>query len=124
MTYKVKVKPTYGRGCFAVRPLKQGSIILECEIIEMSAKETLIIRNTKLNFYDFKVSRNRTCVVIGDGSCMNHRDPPNTSYKLVKRGSRFIMRYRALVDIEIGEQLFINYKHDCTKKDWAEIFNL
>lgn len=113
--YVLKVTPEFGRGLYATQPIKAGTILGLFELLVLDATDTVTVNVTALQFYTFKYNDKRDCIVLGDGEIFNHSDKPNVSYGLEKihpHESRLGMQFVATRDIEIGEQLFIDYEAD------------
>lgn len=117
--YAIKMFEAMGRGIVANYRIITGETVASCEILVLNELDTVIINTTDLKHYTFKYSETRDCLVLGDGEIFNHADVPNVSYSLETIGDRKLMVFKALKDIEAGEQLFIDYSAD-TMVDTAE----
>ena len=116
MKYYIDETKKYGRGVYCGLPFRKNELIEECEILALSHKDTITLQNTDLKYYTFKYDESRDCLVLGVGEIFNHSDQPNVGYKLHslsdKEGSRKVMYFYALKDIDEGEQLMIDYTQD------------
>lgn len=117
MYYSVKVTEEYGRGLYCNFPIRKHQVITTCELLILSPNDTETINRTALQHYTFaydntNTSRPRECLVLGDGELFNHSDNANVGYVLQDINGRKVMVFYALRDIEIDEQLFINYNSD------------
>jgi SET domain-containing protein len=96
-----------GRGVFARERISKGSVFERAPVIVIPAVE--IDENpydTVLTRYCFQWGRNSVALVLGYGSLYNHSYRPNAYYRdLRSRVKEFV----ALVDIEPGEEITINY---------------
>ncbi len=110
--YNIKVTAKMGRGLYATKAIKKGQVIAVCEVIVLNAKNAEIVNSSSLQFYTFKYSNTKDCIVLGDGSLFNHDHNENVSYNLVNKGKRKVMVFKALSDIKKGQQLFTNYNQD------------
>lgn len=107
-----------GRGLFATKRIKKGTIIMDCEILALSYQETWHCDQTRLKYYMFEYHAiNNGCLVLGDGMLLNHNKPDNVHYKLIKKHGREFVRFKALRDIKVDEELFIDYTRDSPTLD-------
>lgn len=112
--YSVQLIEGMGRGVVAERDIKLGEVITNCELLVLSAEDTIKVNETDLKWYTFTYNKetNQDCLVMGDGEIFNHDDDANTLYGLIDWNGRKLMRFQAARDIKKGEQLFINYNSD------------
>lgn len=113
----VEQVPGKGRGVFAGQPIPKGAIIEVCPVIVLSSKESSVVEKTILGSYIFKwpgtkqkaVDKNwtRSCVVLGNGSILNHSSTPNTHWYI--RQTKLVVVFRAKRLINIGEELTHDY---------------
>lgn len=108
----MKMTKKYGRGLYATKNIKKGTIITICEILPLDIFSTKTLQKTDLKSYVFKFDKYRDCIVLGDGEIFNHNDNANVSYKLIQKGPRKVMRFKAITNIKKGQQLFTNYNED------------
>ncbi len=100
---KVKGK---GRGVFAGRAINKGAVIERVPVLIIPME--LIAEgkdNPALNKYFYEWSPTTVAVSLGYGSLYNHSYTPNADYEF---GPQSLI-YRALRDIEEGEEITINY---------------
>jgi SET domain-containing protein len=66
---------------------------------------------------------NGSAICLGNGSIYNHSIKPNSEY--IKDFDNSIIRFIALKDIKVGEEILVNYNGipDSDKKVWFEIKN-
>lgn len=110
--YQIKMTQKYGRGLYATKTIKKGTVIAICELLVLSALDTMLIEHTELKYYTFKYNELQDCLVLGDGEIFNHSDKQNVNYFLKSKGKRKLMHFVAIRDIKKGEQLFIDYNFD------------
>jgi len=112
-SYYLKVLPEMGRGLFADSlGIKQGKLVTRCEILTLDQFDTVLVNQTSLKHYTFKLDNNADCLVLGDGEIFNHSDNPNVGYQLQDFDGRKIMIFFSLRDIKPDEQLVIDYNAD------------
>lgn len=109
---KITQSEKYGREVTATEFIYQDDTVTLCEILVLNQDDTITVNRTELQFYTFKFNDHQDCLVLGYGEIFNHSDTPNVTYDLVEHEGRIKMRFKALRDIELGEQLFINYNKD------------
>ena len=112
MNHEVRMTVDMGRGVFSSRDIAQGDVITVCELLPLSASDTVTVNTTELRYYTFQLNKVQDCLVLGVGEIFNHHFLPNVSYKLVSYGDRLMMQFEALVDIPRDTQLFIDYAAD------------
>jgi len=105
----IEVKRTKGkgRGVHARVPIPAGTVFERAPLLVMSAKEALESEHSNvLPAYVFEYSKGKVALALGFGSLYNHSYSPNARYD--DAGSQ-VKEYRALRDIEAGEEITINY---------------
>lgn len=120
--YYIKETKQYGRGLYAVHPIKQNYVIETCELLVLTGIDTIQVSKTVLQFYTFKFNERQDCLVLGNGELFNHSNGPNVGYRLIGRHDRRVMQFYALRNIETDEQLFIDYEAD-TKINSSDYVN-
>lgn len=104
---KVKGK---GRGVFARAAIARGEIIERVPILLVPVDSMVGgMKNPTLLRYFFVWDDDHVAVTLGYGSIYNHSYTPNARY-LHAKGTQ-TMVYRALRDIEAGEEITINYNY-------------
>jgi uncharacterized protein len=95
-----------GRGVFARRAIGKGVVIERVPVVIIPI-EHLVDRwkNPVLQKYFYVWSRTTVAVALGYGSLYNHSYTPNADYE---HGAKALV-YRALRDIEPGEEITVNY---------------
>jgi SET domain-containing protein len=98
-----------GRGVFAKLPILAGQIIEVVPVLFMKSSEFADIKKSSIaNDYVYEWDEDLYAVALGYGSLYNHSYEPNAQYL---HGEDTIM-YRALRNIEPGEEVTINYNFD------------
>lgn len=108
----VKKSKGKGRGVFARTSIPKGTIIERVPIIVLPAKAFVDgMENKHLNLYFFIWGRDKVAMSLGYGSIYNHSFEPNARYLYGEDK----LTYKALRDIEAGEEILINYNYfpDC-----------
>ena len=96
-----------GRGVFARRPIRRGTIIERAPIILVPVGEVFSSAlRTRLADYVFVWGPDTVAVALGYGSLYNHSYRPNALY--YGSGSR-IQVFQAIRDIRAGEEITVNY---------------
>jgi uncharacterized protein len=98
-----------GRGVFAGRRFRRGEVIEVCPILPLTRREERACRGTALDRYFFAWDEPGyiVAVVFGLGCVYNTSPDPNARFS--QRWSTRDMVYRAARDIEMGEQILVNY---------------
>ncbi|MFM7055989.1 MAG: SET domain-containing protein [Planctomycetota bacterium] len=104
---EVKRIPGKGRGVFAREFIPAGTIFERVPLLVLPAKEVLgFDEGGVLWQYVFEYGRKNVALALGFGSLYNHSYSPNARYD---DAGRQIKEYRALRDIQKGEEITINY---------------
>ena len=93
-----------GKGVFAKKPIKKGSIVEESPFIAIYKDEVV----GKLLDYVFDLDDHCYALCFGYGSIYNHSKKYNVQYEINARIDSSLL-FRAKKDIEKGEELIINY---------------
>lgn len=103
---EVKVSPTHGRGVFATRDIKKGTVFLVDPVIilEEPKQNTDQLKKYYYPWLGAKVS----CVCMGHGSFFNHSDKPNVAIYSIDREEK-TKSFITLRDVRKGEELFLKY---------------
>jgi len=120
MKIEVKDSDIHNRGVFCIEDISKDEIIEVCQIINLNDIDTKIIDNTFLYNYYFSWKDNGSAICLGNGSIYNHSIKPNSEY--IKDFDNSIIRFIALKDIKVGEEILVNYNGtpDSDKKVWFE----
>jgi len=105
----VKESPGKGRGVFAAMPIKKGAVVERVPVLLVPLKDLAGgPTNPTLNKYFYQWTKKHFACCLGYGSLYNHSFEPNVTFKY----GRDTMTYKALRNIEEGEELTINYNGD------------
>jgi len=111
------------RGVFSTEPIPKGSIIEVCPVIIIPKGEMEKIKKTVLfNYYfDWQEKAGNGAIALGYGSLFNHDYKPNAVYSYDYESGN--LDFYALKDIEVGEEITINYNGDpkSQEKVWFEL---
>jgi hypothetical protein len=98
-----------GRGVFAKARIREGDIVEESPMLVIPSNEWQKAKDTLLYEYVFPWG-NGVAIALGYGSLFNHKYEANVEY--VRPSKRLVTQFIALREIEVGEELFINYNGD------------
>jgi len=106
---EVRETANKGRGVFALSSLTQGDVIEVVPIILIRAEDWHHIEPTILERYIFTFGPEgeHAAVALGYGSIYNHSFTPNAEY--IKVWESQTIRFVALRDIHLGEEITVNY---------------
>jgi len=115
-----------GRGVVATQKINKGEIIETCPIIEISKKEADFIQkegnNVILNYYYlYQEDLQRCCIMLGWGSIYNHSLTPNADIDYPDEKSEKYLQFKALKDIDVGEEIEFNYEFDNNVSDFLKL---
>ncbi|MGA8150606.1 MAG: sigma 54-interacting transcriptional regulator [Terriglobales bacterium] len=103
---EVRSSPIHGRGCFATRPIKKGTRVLEYTGRRLRQQEANILYHERPSTYLFGLPGNQTVIDgIGMASLLNHSCQPNC--KPTEADERIY--FFTLRNIAAGEELAIDY---------------
>ena len=104
---EIKVTSTKGRGVFARKRIPAGTEFEKVPVLVLPAEEALSGEaGDVLADYVFEWGEGTVALALGFGSIYNHSYRPNARYNDC---GRMVKVYTALVDIEEGEEITINY---------------
>ncbi|MEY3173748.1 MAG: hypothetical protein RLZZ436_1662 [Planctomycetota bacterium] len=110
---EVKRIPGKGRGVFAREFIPAETVFERVPLLVIPASEVLACEHGGiLSQYVFEYGRDNVALALGFGSLYNHSYSPNARYD---DAGRQVKEYRALRDIQKGEEITINYNgaEDC-----------
>jgi SET domain-containing protein len=113
LVYVKKVKGK-GRGVFALKPIRKGTVIEK--VPKMLLSPEMIVdgmQNPHLAKIYFIHDAKTLCVCLGYGSIYNHSYKPNAIYE---DGPSATMIFKAIRNIEADEEICINYNGDPVDK--------
>ena len=104
---EIRSTPSAGRGVFAARDFSAGQVIERSPVIAMPARDVSAVKDTLLARYSFQWAEGGVALALGYGSLYNHASNPNCVYWTIKGEGE--IEFVALVDIQAGEELRVNY---------------
>jgi SET domain-containing protein len=114
--------PKRGRGVFAAKNIKKGTVIEISPVIVLTEKERKTIEKTLLFHYVFEWGndKKKAALALGYVSLYNHSYDSNCEYEM--EFGKKLMTIKAVKDIKKGEELFINYNavHNDKTKVWFD----
>ena len=129
MKVEVRSAAAKGRGVFATSAINKGELICLNHVVEIPLDQQFAVRDMILGSYVFdwpgprqtEKSKKWTscCVVLGEGSIINHSGNPNSAWCAGKKESAII--FFALRRIEAGEE--ITHDYCWSKKDLEGFFD-
>jgi hypothetical protein len=107
---RVGHSPIHGMGCFAQRNIAKGEVVELCPNlpIEHATPTGQSVDQGLLGEYTYDYFPGIDMTMLAGASIYNHRNTENISHCKF-RGTPFLEAFVADVDIEEGEELFINY---------------
>ena len=120
----IQHSPGKGRGVYARSSIPQGELIERAAALFIPAGEWNYIKNTMLSNYWFSFGPNKehVAIALGYGSLYNHSYTPNALYEV--KEEEMLVQFKALRDIQEGEEISINYNRDPRDKSpvWFDVF--
>jgi uncharacterized protein len=99
-----------GRGVFAKRAIPEGTVVERVPVLVVPLPNVRGVHNDPaLSRFCFLRTRNTAAIALGYGSLYNHSYTPNATYEECDDAT---MLFRALRDIDPGEEITINYNGD------------
>ena len=112
-----------GRGVFTTECIPPDTTIEISPVIVMSGDDRVHLDKTLLHDYIFEwgTDKNQCCMALGYIAVYNHSYSSNCEYEM-DYGKQLIS-IKTVRDIEMGEELFINYNGDWNnlKKIWFDV---
>jgi len=108
----VKNTQEKGRGVFAKEDIEAGELIEEAPVLIFQGEA---LNHYPLNNYYFRWHNSigsATCgaLALGYGSIYNHSYEPNAKYEQIY--DQKIIRFIAIKDIDVGDEITVNYNKD------------
>lgn len=111
MKLEVKNTQRYGRGVFAIKKIKQGSLVLTNHVVVLDKADSNLIERSELRHYVFNWGHGCSALALGIGSLINHsKKHANIEAFIVKENQE--INFYTTKDIKAGEQLFLNYGYE------------
>lgn len=106
MLIEIKSSP-YGRGVFAKRLIKKGTIIEVCPIILLPDLDNKNELEDQLERFQFNWVNGLKCIALGFGSIYNHSEHPNAIF--LPNFEEKTITFVALKDIEAEDEILTDY---------------
>ena len=105
-----------GRGVFATKDIKKGTVIEISPVIVLTAAERKIVEKTVMFDYIFEWGKNkkRACVALGYVSLYNHEYESNCDYDMDYKNRT--MTITTVKPIKKGDELSVNYNAEPNDK--------
>lgn len=117
LDFTLKKEPSTGRGLYAVKPIRKGSLICECPLLIVPTPHKKRVERTPLIDYTFDIN-GKLAIPLGYGGLFNHHQDNNVEWGLVDDD---LLEFRAVKNISPDEQLFINYGYEPIKVSPARL---
>lgn len=107
----------FGRTIVADELIKKGTVFLVETVLLIPNEEV----GDVISAYTYVWDKKHSAMVLGFGSLFNHSYSPNAEYEQDFNNMR--MKYRAIRDIKMNEEIFINYNGDPEDKSpvWFKV---
>ena len=119
----IGTSPKRGRGVFAAKNIKKGTVIEISPVIVLTEKERKTLEKTLLFHYVFEWGKDskQCCMALGYVPVYNHSYQSNCEYEMDFENE--IIKIKTIRLIKEKEELFINYNGDWNngKKIWFEV---
>jgi len=98
-----------GRAVYTTRPFKRGAIVTECTMLVWPIDQPAdnFVGKYLWTWADSGVHHMREALCLGIASLFNHSNTPNTGARRLYKQTKMV--FRALRDIEQGEEVVIDY---------------
>jgi SET domain-containing protein len=105
----LKDSPLHNLGVFSSQTIKKGEVIDTCPFLSFPEKpnEKLPVFSNYTFCYPRSENWSEHALVLGYGSYYNHSNTPNVDWYTDEETRTFV--FFSLTNIEIGEELLINY---------------
>ena len=114
--------PNRGRGVFATEAIQMNTTIEIAPVIVLTKEHRIIVEQTLLYDYIFEWGEDHksAAVALGYVSIYNHTIHPNCVYEMDYENDRISII--TIKDIQVGEELFINYNAEVDEESpvWFE----
>jgi uncharacterized protein len=112
MSIVVQYSTIEGRGLFATRNLRAGTIVEVAPVLLIPTDQVDLVDDTELRWYVFDWDGETTGVVLGKASMCNHSDEPNAELFLDDAEQGPMAELVVTRPVRKGEELLIDYGPD------------
>lgn len=110
-----------GRGVFATRSFCTGELVEACPVVVIVGAFDALPKELQLLVFNWEVLAKVAgahALALGFGSMYNHANPANMRYEA--EPSRPVLRFIAVRDVSVGEELTINYNAFGGAPEWSD----
>ena len=108
----VRESPGKGRGAFANRPIAAGELLERAPVLVLSFDDLELLNRTALDdylvYWPLDSDEHQEAMALGLVAVANHSSAPNT--RILRLVPERVVEWRALRDIEEGEELTFAYR--------------
>jgi len=110
MLTSIRISKEKGRGIFANKKIRSGTVIEVCPILILPRNDWKYLEKTLLSHYVFNWAGGSKALALGNGSLYNHSKKPNCKAIWVKiKKNTYCFEYTASRSIRKGEEICIDY---------------
>ena len=113
MTVRVAYSSIEGRGLFATRHLRPGTVVEVAPVLLVPPEQVDVVDETVLRWYVFDWDGESHAVVLGKASMCNHDEEPNAELVLDDDGEQGpVAELTVTRSVRRGEELLLDYGPD------------
>jgi uncharacterized protein len=112
MSISVQYSPIEGRGLFATRNLRRGTVVEVAPVLIVPSEQVDTVDETVLRWYVFDWDGEAHAVVLGKASMCNHSDEPNAELFLDDAEQGPVAELTVIRPVRAGEELLLDYGPD------------
>jgi hypothetical protein len=120
---RIVAVPGKGRGIVAGRRFSHGEVVDSDPVVVIPATQWKTVEDTVLGRFSFiwDETKGSAAVALGRGSLFNHSYSPNVASD--KQVRKRLIVFTALRDIEVGEEMTLNYNGDPRSREpmWFDV---
>ena len=102
---EIKIVRGKGRGIFATKDIRKGTLVEKSQLIFFPRKEEKYIEKTILADYYFEYDQKLNAIALGNGSLYNHNRQDNIIF--IQKNK--MIYFYAIKNIKKGEELLLDY---------------
>ena len=112
MSIRVDYSTIEGRGLFATRNLRPGTVVEEAPVLLIPPEQVDVVDETVLRWYVFDWDGESHAVVLGKASMCNHGAEPNVELILDDGEQGPVAELTVTRSVKRGEELLLDYGPD------------
>ena len=112
MSVRVEYSPIEGRGLFATRHLRVGTVVEVAPVLLIPPEQVDVVDETVLRWYVFDWDGESHAVVLGKASMCNHDAEPNVELVLDDGDQGPVAELTVTRPVRRGEELLLDYGPD------------